>query len=197
MQGKLVSTWETLQLNTQQRLDFMAKYSSNMVASEMGTAIDMWAEAAVLIAILVEAHSMIYKVQSNILLLPFTLNEALACMSRKIHPFLASPSSNLIPLQLANSKAYYESGRSTLPRKFPLSAMALAQCREVVFTEFEHSDELTELGQVKETFEHIAIKISKLAIDRLRKIQVELDDIILYKDKPFREWLLANGYYSK
>lgn len=63
LQAKLLAVWENLQLNTQERLNFMAKYSSSVLAAEMSAAIDMWAEVAVYFTFFLEFRSLMNKLQ--------------------------------------------------------------------------------------------------------------------------------------
>lgn len=191
IQTKLMAVWDTLSLSTQARLDFMAKYSSSVVAAEMGTAIDYYGEVAVLFALLLEAQSFKQKVTDGVVILPIEMTEILCALVRKIHPLLASTSSTLVPLQ-------FSAKEQMRVKRYPLSALALARVRNLIIDEFDHRDQpsLSEVGELKDLLENVIFQTVSFLVEKTRKVQMELEDIVLYKDKSMREWLVTNGFYS-
>jgi len=63
VQNKLLIIWEILRIPAQIRLSFMAKYSSQVYAAEMGHAVDTWGAAAVLSILLLETLLVLKKMQ--------------------------------------------------------------------------------------------------------------------------------------
>ena len=63
MQDKLLAIWDNLQVPTMSRIEFMKKYSTEAYSIEMGKAIDMWGEAAVIVMVLCELTSLLKKVK--------------------------------------------------------------------------------------------------------------------------------------
>jgi hypothetical protein len=63
LQSKLIAVWDSLLLSSQSRLTFMEKYSSSVLAAEMGNAIDHWGEVAMVFLLLNELMSMNQKLQ--------------------------------------------------------------------------------------------------------------------------------------
>lgn len=63
MQDKLVSAWDTLQMPAAQRFGFMHKYSTDANSMEMGRAVDMWSECALLVACVAELNRLLNKIK--------------------------------------------------------------------------------------------------------------------------------------
>lgn len=208
LQNKIVAVWDSLHLASHERLTFMEKYSSSVVAAEMGHAIDMWAEVAALFILLQETMSLNQKTRDGSLMVPIHLYDFLALVCRKLHPLIASAARSLTPLT-ATSDPHKN---KTSSKRFPLSALALSTVRNFITQYFEQvtsEDDLLEEGERRELnklqdIEEVRLllktmtsEVSRLLIDRLRRVQIELEDTVPYKNKPMREWLMTNGFYQK
>jgi hypothetical protein len=138
------------------------------------------------------------------LLLPLTLNTLFHSLSRKLHPLLVSPSTILVPLNNSDihiNKSSSPQQQQLLPSKrFPLSSCILALVRQSLsdFYQLRTDDgmTITELNEGKRCFLTIIEELGKLLIEKIRKVQIELEDVVLYKDKPIREWLINKGFYK-
>lgn len=70
MQDKLRAVWDCLQVPTHTRISFMRKYSSEAYSAEMARAIDLWAEGALFVLVLLELTRCLKKVRVRVLLSP-------------------------------------------------------------------------------------------------------------------------------
>lgn len=141
-------------------------------------------------------------------MVPIHLYDFLALVCRKLHPLIASAARSLTPLT-ATSDPHKN---KTSSKRFPLSALALSTVRNYITQYFEQvttEDDLLEEGERRELnklqdIEEVRLllktmtsEVSRLLIDRLRRVQIELEDTVPYKNKPMREWLMTNGFYQK
>jgi hypothetical protein len=63
IQDKLLKAWDLLLVPAAQRFGFMHKYSVDEFSLDMGRAVDMWSEVAVLTATAAEAYKLLNKVK--------------------------------------------------------------------------------------------------------------------------------------
>lgn len=180
----------------------MAKYSSSVLAPEMSAAIDMWAETAVYFTFFLEFRSQCQKLkvfvrysfptnlskskQNGVLLLPIKFPDILFTLLKKVHPLLASPSPSLMPPQ------HHSMRPSPSQQKYPLSAVAVANIRRLIASNFEENDEILEPIGAKEFLKSMTESLSQIIQEKIRRIQSELDDTIVYKDKAIRDWILSS-----
>jgi hypothetical protein len=76
IQSKLIAVWDLLQISSQERLNFMAKYSSNVYAAEMGMAVDLWAAIATEFTFIFELHTLFKKAHVSYDIFEFLTLEA-------------------------------------------------------------------------------------------------------------------------
>lgn len=211
MQSKLVAIWDSLSLSTQERLNFMEKYSSSVVAAEMGHAIDLWGEVVVLFLLLLESLSLQRKTVEGGIILPVHLHDFLPLFTRKLHPLLTSTSNSLVPISSSHDIHLQSQNSPLRSRRFPLSALALATVRQTVIQYFDQVsteedlleeeskreyNKLMDIEELKQLVNGLIPQISRVLMDKLRKVQIELEDIVPYKDKPIRDWMIVNGLNS-
>jgi hypothetical protein len=129
------------------------------------------------------------------------LNTLFHSLSRKIHPLLISPSSVLVPLNNSDIHINKSPSQHLQPKRFPLSSCILALVRQNLsdFYQLRTDDgmTITDLIEGKRCFTTIIEDLGKLLIEKIRKVQIELEDVVLYKDKPIREWLMNKGFYKE
>lgn len=202
LQVKLQATWDALQMSATHRLAFMAKYSTQVYASEMSRAIDLWADAAVLLIIFKEAVNIRHRMQASALTVAATKPEILMHeLFRDIHPLLASRSPLLIPVTSVLDRSRSQQGEASR------SAMSVAQTRQMARdfisaiatlpiankegSEAKSQDNADETELLVKRATVFASEIGAMALRKLETVERVLMDEIHLGNKIAKEWLLA------
>eukprot|EP01039_Chlorochromonas_danica_P008376 gene8376-9232_t len=202
LQVKLQATWDSLQMSATHRLAFMAKYSTQVYASEMSRAIDLWADAAVLLIVFKEAVNIRHRMQTSALTVAAMKPDILMHeLFRDIHPLLASRSPMLIPVTSVLDRSRSQQGESSR------SAMSVIQTRQMARdfisaittlpitnkegseTKSQDNTDETELLIKRATV--FASEIGAMALRKLETVERVLTDEIHLGNKIAKEWLLA------
>lgn len=192
VQDKLLATWNCLQVSAQTRFAFMRKYSTAAYLVEMGKAVDIWAEAAVLIVSTAELLKLTQKIKANLYVLPLESKGVIRLIRKKVPPLLASTDPQFIPP--------VDPTTNTPKTTAPLSAAALTQVRAIIRNSFkaathpkqdEEGPEAKQfaLGLVTGVLDQVVLLLE----EALRRAHKELDDGIPYGTKSCREWLFGLG----
>lgn len=187
MQSKLVTVWDSLKVNSHDRLNFMMKYSSNVYAIEMNKAVDLWAEVSVYTIILEEIIALFKKIKSGMILFPLRSRNVINTIFKKIHPLLASSSLLLVPPSI-------EFEMSINLDAVPLSAAAVSKIRHLIRSTFISPDSnvekpLESLENALETFSIIQQRIASELWESLKKVKRDLEDIVPYGNRNCKDWL--------
>lgn len=182
-----------------QRFGFMQKYSTDEYSMEMGRAVDMWSECALLVACVAEANKLWSKIKAGNGILPLTKSSVMRAVRAKISPLLASPGEYFIPPSLG----YYN---PLVPRQtVPLSAAALTQVQEIIETSFgqlgqpmdnfsatgRRNFQIVDLADSQAVMARVVAEIAILLKKALKTVNSELDDVVPYGHKGCKEWIFG------